>query len=88
MEEQGVYDDLILNMVNGAEADCILSTLPSPRQEEFIIKNKSLLDVKLWLGLGNSFHGIKERQSFISRIKKRFVKQILKKEMEKKGENA
>ena len=88
MEEHGTSDDMILNLVNGVEADCIISTLPSPMQEQFIIRNKSLLDAKLWLGLGNSFYMMKEGQSILGRIKKLFARQILKKEIEKKGENA
>lgn len=88
MEENGASDDMILNLVNGVEADCIISTLPSPLQEQFIIRNKSLLDAKLWLGLGNSFYKMKDGQSVISRIKKLFARQLLKKEIEKKGENA
>ncbi len=88
MEEHGTSDDMILNLVNGVEADCIISTLPSPMQEQFIIRNKSLLDARLWLGLGNSFYMMKEGQSVFGRIKKLFARQILKKEIEKKGENA
>ena len=82
MEEHGASDDMMLNLVNGVEADCIISTLPSPMQEQFIIRNKSLLDAKLWLGLGNSFYMMKEGQSVFGRIKKLFARQILKKEIE------
>lgn len=86
--EQGTSDDMILNLVNGVETDCIISTLPSPMQEQFIIRTKSLLDARLWLGLGNSFYKMREGQSVLGKIKKLFARQILKKEIEKKGENA
>ncbi len=88
MEEHGMSDDMILNLVNGVEADCIVSILPSPMQEKFIIRNKTLLNVKLWLGLGSWFDTMRKGQSFLSKIKKLLTRWILKKEMEKKGENA
>ena len=88
IEEQGASDDMILNLVNGVEADCIISTLSSPMQEQFVIRNKFLLNARLWLGLGNSFYKMKEKESVLGKIKKMFAKQILKKEIEKKGENA
>ena len=34
----------IVNAVNGSEADCILSVLPSPAQEDFIEQNRALID--------------------------------------------
>lgn len=44
----------IVNEINGMEADCILSFLPAPLQENFIVNNKALLNVKLWLGCGST----------------------------------
>ncbi len=53
METHGVSDDMILNRINGVEIDCILASLPAPLQKEFIVKNRMLIDAKLWVGLGN-----------------------------------
>lgn len=88
MEENGTSDDMILNLINGVEADCIISILPSPTQENFIIRNKSLLNARLWLGFGNWFEKIKTEHSFVGKIKKMLAKQILKREIAKKGGNA
>lgn len=88
IEEHGASDDMILNRINGVEADCIISILPSPIQENFIIRNKSLLNAKLWLGFGNWFSKVEKEHSFVGKIKKMLAKQILKKEIAKKGGNA
>lgn len=88
MEEHGMSDDTILNRVNGVETDCIISILPSPMQENFIIRNKSLLNARLWLGFGNWFSKMEKEHSVFGKIKKLLARQILKKEIAKKGGNA
>ena len=45
-------DDMILNSINGVEAECVISILPSPLQEAFVVRNRILLNTRLWLGLG------------------------------------
>lgn len=45
-------EEEVVNEINGTETDCIISALPSPYQEMFIGRNRSLLNVKLWLGCG------------------------------------
>ncbi len=81
MEAQ-VSDDMLLNQVNGVETDCILSTLSSPLQEEFIIRNKTLLHAKLWLGLGIMLNKMTESESFVQKIKKIMIRRILKQQIE------
>ena len=49
---EGSFDEGIINEINGAEPDCILSILSSPMQEEFIIRNRELLNTRMWLGCG------------------------------------
>lgn len=88
MEEQGASDDMLLNLINGAEADCILSALPSPMEEQFIFRNKALVNASIWLGLGNLLDEMKKEKTGVQKIKEFVLRQILKKEMEKKGENA
>lgn len=53
LEPDGRVEELI-NEINGAEIDCIISVLPSPFQEEFIGKNSALLSARLWFGGGNA----------------------------------
>lgn len=88
MEEQGMSDDMLLNLINGAEADCVLSALPSPMEEQFIFRNKTLVNARIWLGLGTLLDEIKKEKTGVQKIKEFILRQILKKEMGKKGENA
>lgn len=88
MEEQGLSDDKILNLVNGAEAACVLSALPSPMEEQFIFRNKALVNARVWLGLGNLLDEMKREETSLQKVKKFVLRQLLKKEMTKKGENA
>ena len=88
MEEQGTSDDMLLNLVNGAEVDCVLSVLPSPLEEQFIYRNKSLVNVRIWLGLGNLLEEIKQKKNGFRRVIQFLSRQLWKKEIAKKGENA
>lgn len=88
LEEHGASDDKLLNLVNGAEVDCILSTLPSPTEEQFIYRNKSLVNARIWLGFGNLLGEMRKQKTIFQRIKEFVLRQILKREMAKKGENA
>ncbi len=45
-------EDEIVNNINGTETDCIISVLPSPYQEAFVSRNRSLLNVGVWCGFG------------------------------------
>lgn len=88
LEENGVSDDKLLNLVNGAESDCILSTLSSPTEEQFICRNKSLINARVWLGFGNLLGEMRKHKTIFQKIKEFVLRQILKREMAKKGENA
>ena len=47
---EGRADDMLVNAINGSEVDCILSALSVPLQEDFIAKNRNLLDARVWVG--------------------------------------
>lgn len=55
MEEHGVSDDMILNRINGAEAECIIAALSTPVQQQFAMRNRMLMNARVWIGLGTSF---------------------------------
>ena len=40
----------MINEINGVEPDCILSALPSPRGEQFVVESRALLNARLWVG--------------------------------------
>ncbi|MDE7038234.1 MAG: WecB/TagA/CpsF family glycosyltransferase [Lachnospiraceae bacterium] len=81
---QNRADDMLVNDINGGEVDCILSTLKSTLQEEFIVKNRSFLDARLWLGLGKENIPVGRPGLAQGRIARFFVNRIFKKEMEKR----
>lgn len=81
---QNRADDMLVNAINGGEVDCILASLAAPLQEEFIVKNKSLLDVRLWVGLGKENVPIRKTGIGQGRLTQFVVKRIFKKEMEKR----
>ena len=48
-------EESVINEINGTETDCILSVMGSPYQEQFIGRNRALLNAKVWLGCGAVF---------------------------------
>lgn len=88
LEENAVSDDMLLNLVNGAEVECILSALSSPTEEQFIYRNKALVNARVWLGFGNLLGEMRKQKNVFEKVKEFLLRQILKREMAKKGENA
>ncbi len=84
---QNRADDMLVNDINGGEVDCILAALKSPLQEEFIVKNKNLLDARLWMGLGKENIPVGKNGFGQGRITQFIEKLIFKKEMEKRKRN-
>lgn len=46
--------DAIINELNSMTPDMVLSVLPSPEQEHFLVENKDKLSTNLWYGVGNN----------------------------------
>ena len=80
---QNRADDMLVNDINGGDVDCILAALGSPLQEEFIVKNRSLLDTRLWLGLGKEYLPVGRSGIGQCRLAQFILKRIFKKEIEK-----
>lgn len=81
-------DDMILNSINGVEAECVISILPSPLQEAFVVRNRILLNTRLWLGLGKKVKlplDKKEKKPFRDFLVKLFLKREIEKEKQKRG---
>lgn len=83
MQEHGVCDDMILNKVNGTEAECVLSFLESPLQEQFIVRNRTLLNVRLWMGLGLSAKEKLTGESFKTKVRDFLTGIFVKKKMKR-----
>ena len=79
-------DEMVVNEVNGLEADCILSVLPSPFQERFITANKALLNVRVWLGGGCAFTGHLDEIKLRNRIRFFIQKKIFRYHVEQEKE--
>lgn len=83
LEENGSSDDMLLNLVNGAEVECVLSTLPSPTEEYFISRNKTLVNARIWFGFGHLINEIKREKKGFQKLMQLLLRRILKKEVEK-----
>jgi N-acetylglucosaminyldiphosphoundecaprenol N-acetyl-beta-D-mannosaminyltransferase len=46
--------DRMINEINSAAPDVVLSVMPTPDQEEFLAENRSKILAKLWYGLGDN----------------------------------
>ncbi|WP_418875133.1 WecB/TagA/CpsF family glycosyltransferase, partial [[Clostridium] scindens] len=65
---QNRADDMLVNAINGGEVDCIFAALSAPLQEDFIMKNRSLLDARVFIGLGKESLPVKKAGLGQSRI--------------------
>lgn len=60
--------DAVVNEINGATPDIVISALDSPMEEEFIISHKDKVGTSVWYGIGEDFdlkHGFKKAGSAI-----------------------
>ncbi|MGN0353066.1 MAG: WecB/TagA/CpsF family glycosyltransferase [Roseburia sp.] len=77
-------DDMLVNAINGGEVDCVLSTLSSPLQEDFIVKNRCLLDIRVWMGIGKDAFATESPRFGQGRVAQFLLRHIFKREMEKR----
>lgn len=77
-------DDMLVNAINGGEIDCIISLMSTPLQEDFIVKNKNLLNARVWLGIGSDFLKHVETGPRRERIFQFLKKKLLKNEIKKR----
>lgn len=81
---QNRADDMLVNAINGGEVDCVLAALSVPLQEEFIVKNRGVLNTRIWLGLGKDILPVGRKGAGQKKITQFFMKHIFKKEIEKR----
>lgn len=77
-------DEMLVNDINGGEVDCVLAALSAPLQEEFIARNRGVLNARIWLGLGKNLLPLGSRGAGFERVSQFVVKHIFKKEIEKR----
>ena len=68
-ELTGRSEEEIINEINALEPDCILSVLPSPKQEKFIKDNKAYINARIWLGCGEVFEIISGKNKKLNLLK-------------------
>ena len=85
-----VSDDMLINKINGAEAECIIASVTSDKQESFICRCKNVLNVKIWVGISQMEAFFTEPQSLAHRIFVFINRKVLKRKaiQEKKRRNA
>ena len=62
--------DRMINEINSAAPDVIISVMPTPQQEEFLVANRSKLLAKLWYGLGENYSLLMKKKGFGWRMKR------------------
>lgn len=77
-------DDMIVNAINGADIDCVISAMSSPLQEDFVARNRSALNANVWLGLGKEILPLNKTGTVQNRFTQYVIKKVFKKEMEKR----
>ncbi len=83
LDPDGSTEENIINDINGTETDCIISVLSSPYQEQFITRNRTLLNAKLWLGCGSMFEKSQEERMPLGQIRHFFLKTMFRRRVEK-----
>lgn len=76
-------DDLILNLINGAETECVLAAQSSPLQERFISRNRALINTRVWLGVGQGLESACRTDAQPRSLRNFFAKHLFRKEMER-----
>lgn len=77
-------DDMLVNAINAGEVDCVLSALESPLQEAFIARSRTLLNTRLWMGVGAELFPADRKRAGKGRLGQFLMKLLFKKEMEKR----
>lgn len=72
LEDCGGDYDGVVNEINIASPDIILSVLPTPEQEYFLMENKEKMNAKVWYGLGSNYarvQGVNYLRSLAKKIR-------------------
>lgn len=76
-------DDMLVNAINGGEVDSVIAVLSTPVQEEFIARNRSLINARMWLGAGKLMESIYKSKSKGEKIATFVDRLFFKREIEK-----
>lgn len=76
LSKDGKSNENVINEINGAEVDCILSILPSPEQELFIQENSALLNARIWFGCGDVL-----KENYMKKKRKGWIRRFFRKKI-------
>ena len=85
LEESADAEAGVVNEINMVAPDVIISVLPSPKQEHFLRKYRSMFLTKIWYGIGaEKIQGHKHTfgMKFVKFIRKMLLKNYMKEEKE------
>ncbi len=57
--------DTMINEINAAAPDIILSVLPSPQEDAILLSEKAKISARVWYSLGPDYQNTEKKQSFI-----------------------
>lgn len=69
LEDCGGEYDTMINEMNAAAPDVLLSALQSPKEEAFLLEAKAKIDASVWYSLGEDYYDTKEKLSFTMRFR-------------------
>lgn len=69
--------DAVINEINIAAPDVILSVIPTPEQERFLAEHKEKLNAKIWYGLSRNYAGKRGKSEMAGLARRLIQKGIL-----------
>lgn len=72
LEGCGEDADSLVNEINAISPDVVLSVLPPPQQEHFLLENRSRVDAKVWFGLAQGEMGRAGRRCLTRWLRRRW----------------
>ena len=76
-------DDMLVNAINGGEADCVIAILTPPVQEQFIARNRSQINTRVWLGAGKLMEFAYRQKSGKGKVMTFLDRMLFRREIEK-----
>lgn len=81
-------DDMLVNEINGCEADGIIAALGTPHRQRLALRNKTRINARIWLGVGDLLESMYKEKSGPVRIWSQMKRIFFKREIRKsKKEN-
>ncbi|HJA12652.1 MAG TPA: WecB/TagA/CpsF family glycosyltransferase [Candidatus Mediterraneibacter merdipullorum] len=81
--ENGDREEEVVNDINGTETDCVFSVLPSPYQEDFISRNRTLLSIRLWFGCAPALISPADDIRTVQHLRRFFRKKMFRHQVER-----